>query len=436
MNFYRKIFIKFLLQIPNYIGLIVIGILIARLLGPELKGEYEIIILIPSILIVFGNLGLPVSNVYYIAKYKRIESKILGNTLLINLIFSLIIITMLFLLLPVLKVKIWNNLDLDLSRIALFGIFFHLNFINFIKIFEGKKEFSISSLYELLYVILWLILIVTIFFVNKFKLQLTVYVWIISIFILFLIQFFHLIIKYKVKLSSNLIKNQLFFGVRVYLSQFFSYLNYRIDIFILGIISGFYYVGIYSIAVLSAEMLWKPTQQIVTIFLPFSSENKNKNNYLLTLFIARITFTIGLILGIIGIVFGKFLIILFFGKDFLPSYISFIILIPGIVIFNIARILAIDIIGQGKPEINIYFLLTSLILNIILNIILIPLLNEIGASIATMISYFFVTLLFIWYYRRKYKFNLKDILIIKKEDFILLKEKIKTQIFKEKLSDQ
>ena len=109
MRFYQNILTKFILQIPRLLAALAISIIIARILGPEQKGAYELISLIPTIIVLIGNLGFPVSNVYFIAKKENIESKILGNTIFINLIISIISIISLYFLMPVLKDKFWNR---------------------------------------------------------------------------------------------------------------------------------------------------------------------------------------------------------------------------------------------------------------------------------------------------------------------------------------
>jgi O-antigen/teichoic acid export membrane protein len=47
---------------------IINGILLARLLGPALKGDYYLLIVVPSTAMVFVQLGLPIAFAYFAAR--------------------------------------------------------------------------------------------------------------------------------------------------------------------------------------------------------------------------------------------------------------------------------------------------------------------------------------------------------------------------------
>ena len=420
MKFYQNIIIKFISQAFKIIPFIGINIIIAKLLGPEKKGEYELIILIPVLVASLANFGLPVSNVYFITKAKNSIKKIIGNTILINSFISVIFVVTLFHVLPFLCKYILQNIDLQLSRLVLISIFFLLSFNSLTKIFEGKKNFFLSSIYELFYTYIWFFLLLLIVFIKRVQLNTVVYIWIISIIFPFFALIIHLLKKYFIGFSLKLFKKQLSYGFIINLAMITSFLNYRLDIFLLGTISGLFYTGIYSIAVFGAEIIWRPVMYIANVLLPTSSSNTLKDNNYLTPIICRISFTISLIASLFGLVLGKYIIKSVLGISYASAYYSFIILLPGICIFSILRILAIDLIGRGKILINMYISLLSLIINIILNLIFIPLWKEKGASFSTTISYTLSSFVIIFYFKIKRGFRLIDMFLLKKKDIILL----------------
>jgi O-antigen/teichoic acid export membrane protein len=81
------------------------------------------------------------------------------------------------------------------------------------------------------------------------------------------------------------------------------------------------------------------------------------------------------------------------------------------------RILANDLYGRGKPELNIYISSASFALNIILNVLWIPRFGIIGASLATSISYTFAFLLITAVYSKVSGNRLWNIIIPRNSDF-------------------
>ncbi len=57
---------------------IVISILLARILGPENRGIYALIILIPSFAFMFSNMGINSSTVFYMGKGTYPPHKVAG----------------------------------------------------------------------------------------------------------------------------------------------------------------------------------------------------------------------------------------------------------------------------------------------------------------------------------------------------------------------
>ena len=67
-------------------------------------------------------------------------------------------------------------------------------------------------------------------------------------------------------------------------------------------------------------------------------------------------------------------------------------------------------ISNGKQYKVMYILLISAIVNIILNFIIIPIKGAIGAGIASVFSYSICGIIFWYYFKKDYSFNVKDII--------------------------
>ena len=100
-------------------------------------------------------------------------------------------------------------------------------------------------------------------------------------------------------------------------------------------------------------------------------------------------------------VFGKFIITLLYGKEYLNSYLVTTILFFGCISLTFFKILQPVFIADGNQVNACIYLSISVIINIIANYLLIPHMDFIGASIASVISYSICGGLFLIKYRLK-----------------------------------
>ncbi|MBN2546598.1 MAG: oligosaccharide flippase family protein [Spirochaetes bacterium] len=430
MRFHQNVLVKFTVQLIKALPFLLTNIILVKLLSPNLKGEYEIIILIPTMIVFLFNLGLPACNVYFTAQNKKIENKLVGNTIFSNFVLTIIISILLIFIHPIILNTFYKDVNADLSRVSLLSIFFLFNYVALIRIFEGSKKFIISGIFEILFSYIWLLLLSVVFFLKINKLNIIVFSWLTNIIITSLLLTFFIIKKYSIKLSFSLLKDQINYGIKIHLSNFIELLNYRSDLIMIGAISGLYYTGIYSVGVFIAQIATRPIFYLSAVFFPTISSNTEKQNDNMTPLLTRFSIFFTIVLCIILLALSKIIITLIFDKSYYPSFNTILFLLPGVIFHCIAKILSIDTIGRGKTGLNLYFFLISFILNIFLNLILIPIYNDIGAAIATSISNLISAVLFLIYFIIKRKYKIFDLLFLKKSDILLIINIIKGYIRK------
>ena len=87
-DFMRKIAETFAVRIL-LIGIgLVTSVIVTRILGPEGRGLYAVVIAIGAMGIQFGNLGLHASNTYYVSKDRSLLPALVGNTLVVSFAFG------------------------------------------------------------------------------------------------------------------------------------------------------------------------------------------------------------------------------------------------------------------------------------------------------------------------------------------------------------
>ena len=89
-------------------------------------------------------------------------------------------------------------------------------------------------------------------------------------------------------------------------------------------------------------------------------------------------------------IFGKFIILLIFGKEFIESaFILKLISISGFFLFlSIINVYYLNAIN--KPLVNVKIFIFGAVMNIMLNLMLIPRYSYTGAAISSIISYFII----------------------------------------------
>jgi len=397
-------------------------IIVARVLGPTGKGIYSLVLLIPGIMIVFGNLGIGGSNVYFVGSKKYKIEDVVSNSLILAISLGLILILVFWFLLrfePFLNFIHSNQIPLVYLWILVLFIPVSLILDFFLNIICGKGEITNYNKIRILGGIIELVAMVIFLLILKRGISGAVFSSILSILFAALFSLFLIkkITQFHFFLNKKLLKDSFFYGGKVYLANALSFLNYRSDMVFLAFFLSPAAVGFYSIAVGVAEKLFMIPGAIATVLFPKVSSISNSEADDFTPKVVRHTFFIILISSLLLLFLAKPLIILVFGNAFLPSVLPLILLLPGIIAFGVGGVLAADLSGRGKPQFAVYSSLACLVIDTILNFILIPKWGVSGASIASSISYSVDTLIILIAFSKISKKPLKEFLLIRKKDF-------------------
>ncbi len=379
-------FTRFLYLFLGFLASIVIN----RTLGPTNKGIFTLIITLSTFSVMFFEFGLPVSNVYFYGKKKFSFNDLFHNSIFLGIIFSFFAIAFAYIFIRYNKESIYKGVNwkiLWLVFILIPAELFSKIFRGFIDALQKYKLILFMLLFSGVFTLIGAVVILVIFNygVKELLLMIIANAFACSIIIFWKIKK-EIVSKFKISLKK--IKKLISYGFKNYLYYIASNLNYRLDFFLIAYFLKPYYVGLYSLSVKTAEILKEMPISLNTILIPKISSNKKKDVIYIINKSTRLNIFVSLLMAIFLIVSGKFLIHLFYGKEFLLSYLPLVILLPGLILFN-----SIDLLGSffnlhlGKPMINFWIHSFSVILNLILNIILIPKYKLPGAAFASVVSY-------------------------------------------------
>ncbi|MBI4722610.1 MAG: flippase [Candidatus Stahlbacteria bacterium] len=420
-RFTKDTFITFVAKIVQLIIGIGISVIIARSLGPEGKGIYSLAILMPTLLILFTQLGIGPASVFYIGRKEYPIKEIFGANIIFSIIISIIATGIGLIISLFFAEKLFPGVNREYLVFALLLIPLQLFFTFVINILLGLQEIKKYNLIHIIRSTIYLLLIAIFLLWLKSGIKAAIIAGLLSFFFGCIILF--ICTKKKTdglsfSIKRNLSKNFIAYGSKSYFGNIATFLHLRIDIWMVNIFLNPTAVGFYSVAVGLAEEIWLVSQSASIVLFPkVSSEDNAKRLKEFTPLVCRNILFITFLGALVLFLLGHWLILLFYSKNFLNAVIPFQILLIGTVAISGSRILMSDFAGRGKPIINTYIGIISLVLNVILNIFLIPALDISGASLASAISYFFLFILSTIIYSRISGNKIKDIIFIKKSDF-------------------
>ena len=399
-----------------------ISIILARVLGPADRGTFALLMLIPSVLIMVGGMGLEVANVYFSANRKYKLDDIISNSLFATIALCSIIILICWAVSDARIVKEFldkNNIAASyLWALILFAM--PLMFFNgfFSKILLGREQIIRFNLTNAFQSILQLTSIFIILVVLGQGIYGAVLSYIIAVAGSALLVGFFIFrlgrIRFSVKLG--LLKDSIRYGGKAYLGNMVQFLNYRLDMFLVAYFLDVSAVGYYAIAVGIAERLWMIPNSLATVLFPRVATIGGKPANHLTCKTSRHTLIIVFALSLPLIALAKPVILLFFGSAFLPSVKPLVFLLPGVIALSFAKILTSDLAGRGRPEFGALAAFVSLAVNIPLNLFLIPRWGISGAAFASTIAYALASLIVTIAFTKMSGSLWRDILFMKADD--------------------
>jgi O-antigen/teichoic acid export membrane protein len=381
------------------------SVAIARTLGPDGTGVYTLAILFPLLVVTFTNLGIGPATVYYVARRKYPAPDVFGSDVVLSAIIAVAATFLGFLFLQLLAGLAFPTvpsqylaLSLLLIPVMLFGQL-HIN-----QILLGAKRISDFNAANLLYKALFLLLVVATTVFLRLGISGAIWANILSSLLLCIVLFpWVKRIAGGIRLRANLdyVRDALTYGIKAHLGNIVGFLNYRVEVFLLGALAPASAVGFYAVAVGLAERLWFLSESASVVLFPtVSAETDEDEKKSFTPLVSRSILLITALGAVFLFLISHWVVVLLFSSEYLATIQLFRILLPGIVFLSADRILANDIAGRGRPLLNTYVGTMGIVVQVALNLLWIPTLGAVGAAWATSISYGITTVARTWLYMR------------------------------------
>lgn len=392
-------------------------VVLVRSLGPAGYGLYTSVMVVPMLVVSFFQMGIRATTVHLIGSGKFDDHSIVSAVLSILLLTSCAGI--LFSGLAYFFVNT-SGYTLLLMGMALIIIPMRLAAVYAGGVFLGKEEIPSSNMMNWLSGLLMLIFAVIFVLIMKMGLNGAMFSLVFSNAIVAIVAVVKLVKRYKVVISlmNPLIRKLLQTGVVYAMSFLIIQLNYRIDVLLLKALSTPAEVGIYSLGVSVAELLWQVPLAISIVVMSRSANSTDQAGMnQSTARLLRVSLIFGLVISAFIVLLAPWVVPLVFGEKFHDSILIMQTILPGILMVIFFRILSGQLSGMGRPDAALKSFLPALMLNILLNYLWVPSYGANGAVMATNISYTLGSIIYLFVYSRISGMPVVEILSFGKEDW-------------------
>lgn len=376
-----------------------------RMLGQSEYGLYSLINSIIGYLAVldfgFGNAIIVYTVKYKAKKEVEKEKKLHGMFRLIFIIIGIVAGLLgigLYFLVPTIFVNTMTAIELGKAKammlILAFNLTFTFCFTIYSSIISAYERFIFQKLLSILSTILKPAIMMPLLFVGYKSVSLSIVITAINIFVC-LSNYFYCKNKLNIKIKYRGFDKKVFktiFGYSffIFLGIIVDKVNWSIDQFVLGAVSGTIAVSIYSVAANINTIFINLSTAISNVFLPKMSKmiaNETTSNELTNEFIkvGRIQFYIVFLICTGLIFFGKEFIKIWAGNEFEMSYyVLLILVIPAS--FTLIQNLGLSIMqAMNKYKLKVISSSIMSIFNIIISVYLAKKYGAVGSAIGTAI---------------------------------------------------
>lgn len=375
-------------KIIRIFGGLIVGIWVARYLGPSDFGVLNYALAYTALFMLFVKLGLDQIIVREVVKKPKLTNYMMGTAFGLKLIGSIIAIVLVYVSLifvetdSITKIVIFIvSVGFILQSVDVIDFFYQSKVLSKYVVIARNSAFIISSLLKV-YFIVYEYSVVYFALANVIDLAFSG---------LFLATIYkntgHSIRKWRfsTKKAIELLK----FSWPLALSIFLISIHMKIDQVMIGNMLNTEQVGIYSVAVRLTEFWIFTPGILVSTLMPYFVNLRETNNKLYhyrLLQLYSLMFWMGVFVGIVTIVWGEDIIRLLFGEAYVGAYAALVFNIwNGIFISQvIAR--GIWMISENLQIYRLYNNVIIVVVNVGMNILLIPKFGIAGAAIATLLT--------------------------------------------------
>lgn len=365
------------------------GVITARVLGSEGRGELAAILLWPQFLAYSLTLGIPQSLVFNLKRYPEEKDQLFSLGLVFSLFLGLLASVIGITFMPVWLSQYPQTTIQSAQWFMLFAPFSLVGIV-FIAAFEAREEFTFANqlrYFSPISTLTGMLLLLSLGIRSPVAFGLTYALPNIPISIW---MYYRLKNRYKITFSNikSASHRLLDYGIKAYGIDLMGTLSGKVgEAIVVGLLTATS-MGLFTIAMSLSRMLNVFEDAIQTILLPKTSGRPTNEVLEITGKAVRVSTFLTFLCVVPLVTMGPHLIALIYGEDFLDAVAVFRILLIEVLLSGIAWMLAKAFMALGKPGVVTALQGFALAVSLPLMLFLIPRYGLVGAGYSLLISTF------------------------------------------------
>lgn len=388
------------------------GVVMARALGPDGRGDVAMIIATLTILSIFGSI-VNGANEILMGEDNGNKNLLVRQTLLWSVVLSLIVLVVVVGVPEATLTYVFGSSNDRLYYIFPLLLFFFVSEEGLRRILLARQEFKYINNIQTLSTVVYVFFIVI--FIGVFNFE------VFTVILIYLLQQLFCVIGYLIKITSipllnnnniskgSLLRDSLPIGIKSLLLGVPTLLLLQSDILLIKYFTDSASVGLYQIAV-SISMLLLMFPRILSVIIRGKAVSE-QSGFDSVVLIAKIYVVFAILTVILFNFFGHELVIIIFGNDFSNSYVPALILLLGNIFWGYGDILVGYIVAKNRYPIVLSIGFNfAFIINIVINVLLIPKYGFIVAAWSSLVSYAIMSMICVYKFKSITGLTIKEML--------------------------
>lgn len=396
----------------------IIGVILARHLGPDDRGVFALFVLIPSTVVTFVKLGITQANVYFINREKVPAGKVASNSAVLALVLGSSVAAMVWLSRNYLQVSILKGVPTWAVAFALARVPLVLLDDYLYGVLQAQGHFRLYNIRQLVSEVLRLSAMVLAFYWYHLGLLAAVVIQFgVNVFnIIWLVVTVQQVVPFRLTLDRALLKRQLTFGLKSYVQTLTGHMLLRSDIYLVNLYLSHAEVAYYSLALRFTEMVLEIPQAVGIVLYPKLASLPEDEVHRLTAQACRRTLLLTAVCSIFIVLLGPYVIVWWYGEAYARAAEPLIWASVGAMAMSIFVILTRDFTSQNRQFVNIAAGIPALVLNVGLNLLMIPTMGIVGAAMSTALAYSIACVILLTLFVPRARLPLRMVLIPQSAD--------------------
>jgi O-antigen/teichoic acid export membrane protein len=364
------------------------GFVLAGLLGPSAKGDYYLLTLLPTTIMVLTQLGLPQAFGFYSARGRT--NGLTRMALLLTAAIALPALAVAIAALPVLRGTFMAGLEPGQIILALLALPILLSATFTTGIVLGRQAVRWYAAVNISQVVAYSVLLVA--FVAALHLGLA---GALGVFLaIACIQSGGFLVGAARRTAHSedsepvAVRDLFRYGITLYPGTMTQYFSNRADVFMLAFLLAdpSAPLGYYSMGVSMAEMVFFFPNAVSILLFPHVAGAPREDSNRQVPMVARVTLLMTAAFGLALVPVATILISVFL-PAFTPALPALYVLLPGVVALSVSKVLSGYQAGLGRTGLQSIVSVGAFFLNVAVNLVLIPRYGIVGAAAASLVSY-------------------------------------------------